>query len=94
MEFTPVTNQLPLPNISPEQLAAGTVGVEEAAQAFESLFASLLLKEMRNTLSEGFFGSEGSDVLGGMFDMHMGQAMTEGSGLGIRQMVMAHAESQ
>lgn len=65
---------------------------EDAAKAFESLFASILLKEMRNSLSEGFFGSEKSDVLGGMFDQYMGQAMTEGQGIGIRQMVLKHSQ--
>lgn len=67
---------------------------EAVAEAFEAVFASQLVKEMRNTLSEGLFGSENSDVLGGLFDLHIGEAMTEGQGLGIKQMVLAHLQQQ
>ena len=66
---------------------------EEAATAFEAIFASMLLKEMRNTLSEGFFGSESSDIFGGLFDLHMGQAMTDGNGLGIKELVLSQWSS-
>jgi Rod binding domain-containing protein len=61
--------------------------VEQAASQFESLFLSMLLKEMRNTLSEGMFGEENSDVYGGMFDMYLGQNIADSSTLGIKQMV-------
>lgn len=72
--------------------AQATVNPEEAARAFEAVFASLLMKEMRNTLSEGLFGAEKSDVLGGLFDQHIGESLTEGRGIGIKQMVLAHLE--
>ena len=67
------------------------VQAAEVAQQLEAVFASMLIKEMRNTLSEGLFGGENSDVLGGMFDLHMGQAMTDGRGLGIKQLVLDHS---
>ena len=63
---------------------------DEVATAFEAVFASMLVKEMRNTLKDGFFGGESSDVLGGMFDMHIGQAMAESGGLGVKDMVLQH----
>jgi Rod binding domain-containing protein len=66
----------------------------DVAESFESVFASMLVKELRNTLSEGFFGSESSDVFGGLFDLHMGQAMTEGRGLGIKQLVLSQWQSK
>jgi len=56
-----------------------------AAQEFERLFATLLVKEMRATLPEGFFGGgAGSDVFDGWFDEHLGTALAEGRGLGLR----------
>ena len=61
---------------------------EEVAEALESVFSSMLIKEMRKTLSDGFFGGEQSDVMGGMFDMHLGSAMSEQQELGIKQMVL------
>jgi Rod binding domain-containing protein len=62
--------------------------IEQTAEDFESVFVSLLLKEMRGTLSEGLFGGESSDVLGGMFDQFMGQHLANSSALGIKQMIM------
>jgi Rod binding domain-containing protein len=57
----------------------------EAAKEFERLFATLLVKEMRATLPEGFFGEgAGSDVFDGWFDEHLGSALAEGQGLGMR----------
>ena len=67
---------------------------EEVATSLESVFASMLIKEMRNTLSEGIFGSEQSDVFGGLFDLHMGKAMTDGRGLGIKQIIVSQLESE
>lgn len=63
---------------------------DEVATAFEAVFASMLVKEMRNTLKDGFFGGESSDVLGGMFDLHLGKAMAESGGLGVKDMVLQH----
>lgn len=88
----PITSPAAFSNVDARTLNAANTSKEEAAQAFESVFASLIVKEMRNTLSDGLFGSENSDVLGGLFDLHMGQAMTEGQGLGIKQFVLAHSE--
>jgi Rod binding domain-containing protein len=57
----------------------------DAAREFERLFATLLVKEMRATLPEGFFGQgAGSDVFDGWFDEHLGSALSEGRGLGLR----------
>ncbi len=62
--------------------------VERAAQMFEKLFAGLLVKEMRSTLGNGFFGQgPGSDVFGGWLDEHMGNALCAGRGLGVAEFV-------
>ncbi len=84
----------------------GMAGVEmgqrpesaEAAAAmavqFESLFMSMLMKEMRNTLGEGaLFGGESSDVYGGMFDMMMGDALAESQPLGIARTLQSALQS-
>lgn len=48
-------------------------GLNEAARDFEKLFASMLVKEMRKTLSEGLFGEgAGTDTYGAWFDEHVG----------------------
>ena len=57
----------------------------EAARQFEKLFASLLVKELRRGLPEGFFGQgPGADVYEGWLDEHVGGALAEGGGLGLR----------
>ena len=67
--------------------------IEQVASEFESVFLSLLLKEMRNTLDQengGLFGGEGSDTLGGMFDMFMGKHLADSSPLGISGAVKSY----
>ena len=57
----------------------------EAALEFEKLFATLLVKELRRGLPEGFFGKgAGADVYEGWLDEHLGTALSEGRGLGLR----------
>ena len=95
IQASPASMVPPLSTVDVESLGASPGrNPEDVAQALESVFASLLIKEMRKTLSDGIFGSEQSDVLGGMFDLHMGQAMTDGPGLGIKQLVLAQLAAQ
>lgn len=64
-----------------------------AGKDFESVFMSMLLKEMRNTLDSeegGLFGAESSDTFGGMFDMFMGQHMAEAQPIGIGDAISAY----
>jgi peptidoglycan hydrolase FlgJ len=67
------------------------------AEDFEGVFASLLLKEMRKTLEPGtMFGEDSGDVYGGMFDMYLGQQMSQSGGFGMAKMVresMARSQS-
>lgn len=58
--------------------------IERFAQEFESLFLSLLAKEMRKTVGEGgLLGSESTDSLGGMFDLYIGQSLAASKPIGI-----------
>jgi Rod binding domain-containing protein len=47
------------------------------AREFESIFVSMLLKQMRGTLTEGMFAGDASDIYGGIFDEHMGRALAD-----------------
>jgi Rod binding domain-containing protein len=61
---------------------------EAAARKFESLFASMLVKEMRKALPDGFFGSgSDGDIYGGWFDEHLGAALARDDGLHLRPVV-------
>jgi Rod binding domain-containing protein len=62
--------------------------IDKAASEFESVFLSLLMKEMRQTLSEGsMFNQDKGDVLGGLFDHYLGQHLAPAGALGIAAMV-------
>lgn len=56
----------------------------EAAKAFEGMFASMLVKEMRSSVEGGFFGKgPGADTYGQWFDKEMGNAIAADGGLGL-----------
>ena len=84
--------------IAAAQTALGTAGkagvdrslqqIKELGTEFEGVFMSMLLKEMRNSLDEGFFGGEGSDSFGGMFDLFIGQHMAQTNAIGISDMLV------
>ena len=61
----------------------------EAAEMFESLLATMLVKEARRSLGEGgFFGKgPGADVFSGWLDQHVGQALADGWDLDLAGMV-------
>ena len=81
--------------IKQEALTPSQAAVENAANEFETLFANLLLKEMRKTLEpETLFGKDPGDVYGGLFDMFLGQAVAQAGGLGVGAMVRSYLETQ
>lgn len=60
----------------------------EVARQFESIFVSILLKEMRQSVGdEGLFGGDSSDVFGGMFDLYLGEHIAKSTNLGVSDMV-------
>lgn len=62
---------------------------DEAARELEKLFVSLLVKEMRKSLPEGFFAQgPGSNVYAGFFDQMMSEALASGPGTGLRQSIL------
>ena len=58
------------------------------AKKFESVFSTLLVKEMRKSLSNGFFG-EGADgdIYSGWLDEHVGEALANRDALHMRDMI-------
>jgi|SRR5579875_1173321 Rod binding domain-containing protein len=67
--------------------------LQDAAQGFESVFLSMLLKEMRQTLEPGsLFSNDSSDIYGGLFDQFMAQHLAQGKGMGLAQALMKQLE--
>jgi Rod binding domain-containing protein len=60
----------------------------ETAQKFEALLATMLVKEMRRSVPEGFFGDGASgDIYSGWLDEHVGQTLAKDDGLHVREML-------
>jgi Rod binding domain-containing protein len=58
---------------------------------FSKLLATMLVKEMRQALPEGFFGAgAGSDIFDGWLDEHIGAALSENDGMRLEEMI-AHS---
>ncbi len=68
--------------------------IESAAQDFEAMFVSLLIKQLRETLQDGLFTKETSDSFGAMFDMYMGEHLAQASPLGLGRAVSKYMEVQ
>lgn len=68
---------------SPSPADAGS-----AARGFQQLLAALLVKEMRSTLPEGFFGGGAAgEVYGGWLDEHVGASLAERDALHLETLV-------
>jgi Rod binding domain-containing protein len=78
-----------LPQATPDFPANPNASPREAGKAFESLFASMMIKQMRQTLTsgQGFFGHDPGDVLGGLFDHFMSQHLAQHGSLGIAAVI-------
>ncbi len=62
--------------------------LESAAEKLEALFATILVKEMRRALPNGFFGDgTGADTFNGWFDEHLGEALARSGALDLVGMI-------
>ncbi len=74
--------------------------LQKIARDFESVFMSLILKELRESLDTsedgtgGLFPSDKSGSLGGIFDMFLSQHMAENSSLGVADMIQQYLVNQ
>ena len=87
---------VPISQVDASSLAQGATAKEaqHVAKEFEAVFMSMLVKQMRETLDEGFFSKESSDTFGGMFDLYMGQHAAGSGSLGIEKMVATYMQRQ
>lgn len=55
---------------------------------FESLLFSMLVKEMRQSMGSEMFAGDNGDILGSMFDMHLGDHMAQFARLGMNESIL------
>ena len=65
------------------ELEAAAAKTAATARDFESVFVSMMLKTMRQSMSEDMFAGDDSDTFGGMFDSFMGQHISDNGGIGL-----------
>ena len=87
-----ITGQLDQANLSVGQgkleRAINASSQEDAGKKFEAMLGTMLAKEMRKGLDEGFFGKgPGADSFSGWLDEYVGQVMAEQGTLGTGTMV-------
>jgi peptidoglycan hydrolase FlgJ len=77
-----------------EKLKSGVRGndakaIRQVAQQFESLFARMMIKSMRDAIGKDpIFGSDSQQMYQGMFDNQLSLELTKGRGLGLSDMLM------
>lgn len=92
-----------LPEVSGAERAASVLGkgrisrsaagkdaseAEVAAKEMESLFATLMVAELRKGLGEGFFGEgPGADTFNGWFDEQLGASLASRGSLGLGEQI-------
>src|SRR5436305_1072556 len=88
-------NPLLAPSLSQGSTPNPHASPAKVAQQFEGVFASMLIKQMRQTLDgDAMFGKDAGEVYGGMFDQFLGEHVGRQGGLGIGEMVRSALERQ
>lgn len=81
-----------LEKIKQQAQTDGEGALREVARQFESVFLNIVLKSMRNAnqafADDGFFNSQQSQMYRDMYDQQISLSMTEGSGLGMADMLV------
>ncbi len=73
---------------------ADNAEVEQVSEEFSALLGTMLVKELRKALPDGFFGKgPGSDIMEGWMDEHIGRTLSDGWDLDIAGMVRVGLEN-
>jgi Rod binding domain-containing protein len=76
-----------------QRLANPRQSPEAVGQAFESMLASMVIKQMRQTLDgETMFGKDSGDVMGGLFDQMLGDHLGKTGSFGVSAMIRKQLE--
>lgn len=68
-------------------------GIKAAARQFETYFLQMMLRNMRETLSQdGLFDSQETKSFTEMFDQQLSQTISQGKGIGLTDMLLAQIE--
>ncbi len=75
--------------------ADSTEGIKAAARQFESYFLQMMLRSMRETVSDdGLFDSQETKTFSEMFDQQTAQNISQSRGFGIADMLVKQIQSQ
>jgi Rod binding domain-containing protein len=94
---SPIISPLGMSPLDPgDMLAPGArPTVRSMAENLETMFMSMLLKEMRQALDAtegGLFSGDNSDIQGGLFDFYLGKHLADSGGIGLASVWMKQLE--
>jgi peptidoglycan hydrolase FlgJ len=75
--------------------ASDPTAIRQVAQQFESLFARMMIKSMRDAIGKDpIFGGSQSEMYQGLFDDQLSLEMTKGRGLGLADMLVRQLQQR
>ena len=81
----------PLASLKAASQDGGPAASDRLEMQVESMFTSILLKTLRQTLEgDGLFPGDKSDSLGALFDQFMGTELAKGGGVGMGKMMASY----
>jgi Rod binding domain-containing protein len=93
MSITPPFPPVDLLGSTGELSAGRERSTADAVQQFEAVFVSLVLKQMRQSLSgEGLIPGDSGDIVGGLFDQYLGQHISDSGGFGLAESLLRSLE--
>jgi flagellar protein FlgJ len=88
---------MPLPQMlssDPTRATGRDADPRTISKQFEGIFATIMLKQMRQSLENGLFPGDSGDVLGGLFDHYIGEHIANAGGFGVGDMIRHQLERQ
>ena len=85
-------SSVPIPllpsQFTPEASGSGfSPDTTDLGAEFESVFMSMMIKQLRSAMGTSLFQGDKADALGGLFDLHIGKQLADSGGIGIQRMV-------
>ena len=71
---------MPLPQVLSSEPTRRDADPRTISKQFEGIFATIMLKQMRQSLENGLFPGDSGDVLGGRFDHYIGEHIANAGG--------------
>lgn len=95
MDTTAIASGIDARTLRAIDAAKGAATPADAADRFEALLGQMLVKELRRSAPEGFFGDSSSgDIYSGWLDEHLGRVLADSGTLRMRETLQRGVEEK